>query len=355
LADLQITFRSLRGLREYGIAVLAVGAATAISFAIFTRYALIDLVMIYLLSTLVVAGRGHRGPAALSSLLSVVSFDFFFVPPRFSLSIADAEYLFTFGVMFVTAMIISHLTIRLRTESEAARQREMEVEKERMRNALLSSVSHDFRTPLTAIVGSASALLNREEIRSNPKAFELLENIQDEGERLSRQIHNLLEATRLESHAVEVRKELYPLDEIIGNALERLSKSLKNREVAVTIDENLPAIPMDGLLIEQVFTNLLENALRHTPLQTPIKISAVTSDNSVLVSVSDKGRGITPADLERVFEKFYHDRTSPGVGLGLAICRGIVNAHGGRIWAENLAEGGAVFKFTLPMGQTHEA
>src|SRR4029077_9099984 len=214
--------------KEYGFAVLCVAAATAVCFGMYAHLELTNLVMIYLLATVVVATRGHRGPAAFSSALSVLSFDFFFVPPRFTFSVTDAQYVWTFMVMFAVAMIISHLTIRFREEAESARQgeersawlmekakkAEVETESERMRSLLLSSVSHDLRTPLTAIVGSASALLEKEELRKSSKTRELLENIQTEGERLSRLVQNLLETTRLESGAVRLEKELYPLEEV---------------------------------------------------------------------------------------------------------------------------------------------
>jgi len=348
---------------EYGFAIVAVGVCTAVSFAIFRHFELTNLVMVYLLGTLVVATRGHRGPAALSSALSVLCFDFFFVPPRFTFSVSDAQYIWTFAVMFAVAMIISHLTIRLREEAEAARQgeqrsawlmekakkAEIEAEGERMRSSLLSSVSHDFRTPLTVIVGSVSALLEKEEFSRSPKVRELLENIQTEGERLSHLVQNLLEATRLESGAVHLRKEAYPFEEVLGSALERLEKSIHDREIKIDVPETLPLVPMDPALIEQVFMNLLENAIRHTPEQTTLEISAAVEGNSVTAAVEDRGPGLKTDELERVFDKFYHDPSSPGAGLGLAICRAVVNAHGGRIWAENRKGGGAIFRFTLPL------
>src|ERR1019366_5746148 len=214
--------------REYGFAVLSVGISTAVSFAMYHRFELTNLVMVYLLGTLAVATQGRRGPAALSALLSVLCFDFFFVPPRFTFSVTDAQYVWTFIVMFAVAMIISHLTIRLREEAEAARQgeqrsawlmekakkAELEAESERLRSSLLSSVSHDFRAPLTTIVGSASALLEKDEVAKSPKTRELLENIQAEGERLSHLVQNLLQTTRFESGAVRLEKEKYPLEEV---------------------------------------------------------------------------------------------------------------------------------------------
>ncbi len=333
----------------------------------YSHFELTNLVMVYLVGTLAVATQGQRGPAALSALLSVLCFDFFFVPPRFTFSVTDAQYVWTFIVMFAVAMIISHLTIRLREEAEAARQgeqrsawlmekakkAELEAESERMRSSLLSSVSHDFRTPLTTIVGSAGALLEKEELAKSPKTRELLENIQAEGERLSHLVQNLLETTRLESGAVRLEKEKYPLEEVVGSVLERLKKLIQGRKVQVDIPEDLPLVPIDATLIEQVLTNLLENAVRHTPRGSSLEISADTAGNSVVVAVSDHGPGLKADELEKVFDKFFHDPSSPGAGLGLAICRAVVNAHGGRIWAENRKGGGAVFRFTLPLESPH--
>jgi K+-sensing histidine kinase KdpD len=349
--------------REYAFAVTAVAVATAICFAIYPYFGLANLVMIYLLGTLAVAMRGHRGPAALSSLLNVLAFDFFFVPPRFTLTISDMQYLFTFGVLFTTAMMISHLVIRLREERDAvreseqrslwlmekAKQAELAAESERLRSSLLSSVSHDIRTPLAAIVGSASALLEKEAIRNSRAVRELLENIQEEGQRLSRLVQNLLEATRLEASSVLLNKERGPLEEVIGAALERLGTSLGDRDVKVEIPEDLPLIPMDPALIEQVFVNLFENAARHTPARSPVEVRVTQEGQSVQVSVADRGPGLRDDELERVFDKFYHSPGSPGVGLGLSICRAIAKAHGGTISAANRPGGGAVFSLMLPL------
>jgi two-component system sensor histidine kinase KdpD len=189
-------------------------------------------------------------------------------------------------------------------------------------------------------------------VKRNPKTSELVENIQHEGELLSRQIQNLLETTRLESGALNLKKELYPLEDVVGTALDRLAKTIGNREVTVDIDEELPPIPVDGLLLEQVFVNLLENAIRHTSKDASISITAKKDGHWVLVSVADHGQGLNPEELDRIFEKFFHGKSSGGAGLGLAICRGIVNAHGGKIWAENAASGGAIFRFTLPLGHS---
>ncbi len=344
--------------REWGFAALAVAAATAVCFVLYPFLELTNLVMVYLLATMVTAMRGNRGAAALASIGSVLAFDFFFVPPRFTFSVSDVQYLWTFAVMFATAMVISHLTIRLREKArlaeeaternvrlfEKAKRAEVEMESERLRSSLLSTVSHDLRTPLAAILGSAGTLLAKKEFQNDPPTRDLVENIQSEGERLSRLVQNLLEVTRLES-GVQLRKELYPLEETIGSALERLNK----KEISVHLPKNLPPVPMDGVLIEQVFINLLENALRYTPSGQNIHLTAALEGASMVISVADQGPGLKKQELESVFEKFHRSPDSPGAGLGLAICRAIVHAHGGRIWVENRPEGGAVFRFTLPL------
>jgi two-component system sensor histidine kinase KdpD len=242
------------------------------------------------------------------------------------------------------------LSLEVDRLQENAKSALLEAEKERLRSSLLSSVSHDLRTPLAGIIGSASSLLQSGSNLSSPQSRELLENIQDEGERLSRLVHNLIETTRLETGVIRLRKEPHPIEELVGSALERLDKALAGHKVTTRIPENLPLVPLDSVLMEQVFINLLENAARHTPAGTPIEISAAAGKEFVTIEVEDGGPGLAADELERVFEKFYHAKSpTAGAGLGLAICRAVVNAHGGRIWAENRPAGGAVFRFTLPI------
>jgi two-component system sensor histidine kinase KdpD len=241
------------------------------------------------------------------------------------------------------------LSLEVARLAEKNRRAEAAAENERLRSSLLSLVSHDLRTPLTAILGSADVLLEREDVRGNRPVQALLQNIQSETERLSRLISNLLEAQRLESGAFQVVKERCPLEEVIGTVLERCSKILLSRDVRVDLPEDLPPVPMDSLLMEQVFKNLLENTIRCSPAGSPLEISAQVKAGEVEVSVTDHGPGIKESELEAVFEKFYKGASSPGAGLGLAICRAVVKIHGGRIWAENGPHGGAVFRFTLPL------
>ncbi len=182
---------------------------------------------------------------------------------------------------------------------------------------------------------------------------DLAATIAEESERLNRLLSNLLEMTRLEAGAVQVHKEWQPLEEVIGAALNRLDTRLRTRAVTVQLPADLPLVPLDGVLIEQVLINLLENALKYTPPATPIKISARQAGMYIVVCVADRGSGLTPEAIDHIFEKFYRARpqeATGGSGLGLAIARGMIEAHGGQIWAENRSDGpGALFSFTLPL------
>jgi len=227
----------------------------------------------------------------------------------------------------------------------------MEVEAERLRTSLLSSLSHDLRTPLGSIEGAASSLLETGPMISPETRRELAETILDESRRMTRLVANLLDMIRVESGSLAVQKQWVPLEEVIGVALIRLDARLSDHPVTTSLPPDLPLVSGDDILLEQVFINLLENAAKYTPAGSPIEIAATRRDGEVMVSVADRGPGIPSGDEMRIFDKFYRASqgdTVGGVGLGLTICRGIIQAHGGRIWAEHRAGGGAVLRFTLP-------
>lgn len=238
-----------------------------------------------------------------------------------------------------------------RTVSQnAAEKSRIQMETEQMRSSLLSAVSHDLLTPLASITGAASTVQKQGDKISRETRDELLESISEEAERLGRLVRNLLDMTRFETGAMELRREGYPLEEIVGTALHRLDSALKGREVAVALPDTLPLVLADEVLLGQVFVNLLENVLKYTPPGSGIEISAREDGESVEVLVRDHGQGFASGQEEHLFEKFYRGSTgnASGAGLGLAICKAVVEAHEGRIEAYNHAEGGAVFKIRLP-------
>jgi two-component system sensor histidine kinase KdpD len=238
---------------------------------------------------------------------------------------------------------------RLAAQAQAA---EVRIASEALRNALLSSISHDLRTPLASIVGASSTLLAAGERLGDDARRELLHSVRDEAERMSATVTNVLDMARLQAGAVRLNLQWYPLEEIVGSALAALSSQLGRHPVHVALAPGLPLVRLDAVMIERVLANLLENAAKYTAAGTPLEIAAVATGGSITVSVSDRGAGIPPGQEERIFEKFQRladESAQSGAGLGLAICRAIVEAHGGHIAARNRPGGGAVFSFSLPL------
>jgi two-component system sensor histidine kinase KdpD len=248
---------------------------------------------------------------------------------------------------FAAQMALALERAKLAEETDKARR---DFEAEQLRSSLLSSVSHDLRTPLAVITGSASTLLQSAPSMPEATRQDLLKTVLEEAERLNRLIRNLLDMTRLESGAVKVKKEWLPLEEVVGAALDRLDARLAGRDVHVELPRDLPLVPCDAVLIEQALINLLENAAKYSAGR--IDVTAAVREGEVVVSVADRGPGIPGGEETRVFEKFHRaarEGSTEGVGLGLTICRAIASAHGGRIWVQNRAGGGADFQFALPI------
>jgi len=238
--------------------------------------------------------------------------------------------------------------------SEQAKFAQLQIEAERLRNSLLSAISHDLRTPLATIVGSASTLLDDNIHLNNEDKLDLSRAILDEAERMSNLINNILDMARLDAGVIKLNKQWHPVEEIIGTVLTGLHKQLLGRKLVVNIPSGIPLVYADSVLIEQVLINLIENALRYTLSGTNIDITVETLQQEVKISVADYGLGIPEGQEEHLFEKFYQankEGAQSGVGLGLTICRAIVEAHGGSISVRNKPDSGAVFTFTLPNDQ----
>ena len=233
-------------------------------------------------------------------------------------------------------------------------QARLTAETERLRSALLTSISHDLRTPLASILGAATSLRNYRETLDDKAKADLAGVIQDEAERLNRFISNLLDMTRLESGKILPKREMIDLSDVVGSALERAGKVIGEHTIKTHLRGDLPMLRLDPVLFEQVLFNLIDNAAKYSPAATEIEIAGYRDDDSVVLQVSDQGDGIPEADVERIFDKFYRvhatDRKRAGTGLGLAICRGFVEAMGGTIVAGNRKDRrGAVFTITLPV------
>jgi len=236
--------------------------------------------------------------------------------------------------------------------AKTAEKHKIDAEGERLRNVLLNSISHDLRTPLTSIIGASENLAFSSSLT---QAKEYGESIHQEAERLAKVLNNILQVTKLESGNLKLNKQPYYINELIGSALQRAKPVLGNRPVNIHLQEDMPLVEADGMLIEQVIMNLLENAAKYTPAGSPIAILGTHfSKMDITISVKDSGPGIPEGAAEKIFEKFYRQKEEnapTGSGLGLAICKAIILAHGGAIRAENSASGGAVFSFTLQISE----
>lgn len=499
----RIPSRTKKRYKGYLWAMAVTLISTLVGDMVFGQLELANLMMLYLLGVVYIATRFGRGPSILASVLGVGVFDFLFVQPYYSFSVADSQFLITLVAMLVVAIVISNLTVNVRSQAKVAAHRERraavlyamskdlaasqsegevvriavrhletefggrnvillpnrhgrvvypreqpltasllgtdlsvaqwvfdhnemagqgtntlpgaaaiyfpvqnedrvlgvlalapanlrrvflpeqqklletflrqiaqaiarirlteqaklthtQIEAERLRNSLLSAISHDLRTPLATIIGSASTLAEQDGRLETTDRMELCRAIMDEAERMSCLINNILDMARLDAGALDLNREWHPIEEIIGTVLNLLEKKLAGRQVRVTLPPGLPLLYVDSVMIEQVLINLLENAVRYTPAGSDLEIGAEISKRAVKISVADRGPGIPKGKEEKLFEKFYqtrHEAAQSGVGLGLAICRAIVEIHGGRIFASNRGSGGAEFTFVLPQDQ----
>lgn len=474
-------------------------ACTVIARTMLPYFELSNVVMAYILGVVIVATRYGRGPSILSSVLSVAAFDFFFVPPFHTFVVADTQYLVTFAVMLVIAIVISTLTVQVRQQADTAGMRErrtaalysmskelashlefteildigmqhvsevfdckvavfyqdtqsekievrqwanqplceedadtavaewvlrnkqnaglhtatlpasrslylplragesclgvlavcplgldsrlktpdqlrlletfasqialsserarlsieaettrLSIKTEQLRSSLLSSVSHDLRTPLATITGAASSIMSSDGALDLSEYKELGEEIYRESVRLNKLVGNLLEMTKVESGTLVLKRDWHPADEVIGAAINAVDRDGRNVQAQV-LDET-PLVFVDAVLIQQVLVNLIENAIKYAPGE-PVDIRVAPADEQgVLFEIADRGPGIPRQNRKLIFEKFYREKpnSGSGVGLGLAICQGIVEAHGGRIWVEDRPGGGSSFKFELP-------
>lgn len=336
----------------YASAAGAALACTLAGFAMRPFFDIVNIAMVYVLVVMAVALRFTRGAAVFSAVLCVGAFDFTFVPPVGAFNVDDAQYLLTFAIMLAVALVISGLMEVRRRQAEVQAALALEAETERIRSALLASISHDLRTPLAVMTGASSSLAENGSRLGADEREALAKSIYDQARAMSEQVAKVLQMTRLETGAITLERDWASVQEIAGSVLARLSERLAGHRVVVDMPADLPLVRIDATLIDQALANLVENAACHTPPGTLVRIRGQHKGSEIIVSVEDFGMGIDDADVERVFAKFHRgasEGASRGVGLGLSICRAIVRLHDGRAWAERLSGGGTAFRFTLPV------
>jgi two-component system sensor histidine kinase KdpD len=302
-----------------------------------------NIVMLFLLAVFMVAWLLGRGPALLAAFLAVGLFDFFFIRPHFTFAVENVQHLITFTVMLAVALITGQLAAVARERlryMELAQETRLQAEAERLRHSILASLSHDLRTPLAGLVGLADTLALAQPPLPAPHA-ETAHALRDQARALAEMVDKLLELARLTQGRQPLHLEWQPLEEIVGAAIRRLGPALNAHPVQLDLDPALPLLEFDAVLIERVLGNLLDNAARHAPPGTPLAVEARVQGEVAEIGVRDAGPGFADAALADA---------SATQGLGLAICQAIVAAHGGSLRRENLPQGGARVRFTLPLG-----
>lgn len=243
------------------------------------------------------------------------------------------------------------LAIEVDNIEEYTKEHEIKMEAEHVRNALLQSVSHDLRMPLVGVIGAASALIEAKGDLDRDTIKKLGSHIYMEIEQLNRLINNILQTTYLDAETIVLQKECHSLREVVDRVIKR-NKKFESKTICIAIPDDLPEVPFDETLLYEVFVNLIDNAITFSPENAPIEITATSDNANVVISILDRGAGIAPDEVDKLFDKFYRGRSEgkeKGLGLGLAICKSVVIAHGGKIWMENRTGGGAIFRFTLPL------
>lgn len=291
-----------------------------------------------------------------AACVAVLVDNFVFTFPYFAFDFLLAENLIAALVMLIVAVLASTLTTQLKSQERI----KSENEAEKMRANLLRAVSHDLRTPLTTIYGSASAIMDNFDSLAREQKLSLLGQIREDSDGMIRMVENLLSVTRVGDEQIRIRKTPTVLEELVDASLMKFHKHYPGQEVLVDIPEEFISIPMDAMLIRQVLINLLENAVLHAQGMTELRLRVFTREGGAYFEVRDNGCGIPKDRLERIFsgQVYGHDIPSDaghgGMGIGLSVCAAIINAHGGQIQAENIKDGGACFRFRLEMEEFHE-
>ena len=341
-----------RTLRNILITLTILAAATVICFFLqqsvgTEAHAPLLFVLAVLFISRFTDGYGY---GIFSAMAAVIAVNYIFTYPYFAFNFTITGYPLTFLVMLAVALSVSALTTQIKNQEKLR----LESEKEKMRANLLRAVSHDIRTPLTSIAGSASVILENQDALSQDKVMELVANIKEEAQWLVRMVENLLSITRMNAENAKIDKQEELAEEVISAAVSKFEKRFPGIETEVHVPDEILLVPMDATLIEQVLVNLLENSVIHGRTTSRIRIQVSKQEETAVFSVEDNGEGIEESVLPVIFDGNLVARgessdNKRNMGIGLSVCKSIIKAHRGNMRAENREEGGARMIFTLPM------
>jgi len=329
------------------LSLLSVAAVTAAVFVLRPVAPVLSLGVLYVFAVLPVAVLWGLRYALPVSVLSMLTFNFLFLPPLHTLALRDSANWVALAVYLVTAVVVSELAARARRRAAAALEAATLRRSDAVKTAVLRAVSHDLRSPLTAIAAASEVLEGGTERLTEAERAELVSSVRLETRRLVRLVANLLDLSRLEAGAAAPRRELWTVDGLVARSLEAIGPEADRIQVSLPADS--PLLHIDADQIERVLVNLLENALKVSSPADPVELTTEMSDGMLVLRVLDHGPGIEPDAAERIFEPFERGITpGDGAGLGLAIAKGFAQANGGRVWAESRPGQGAAFALALP-------
>lgn len=333
---------------QYLLSVLPVLLVSLVCFPFKDIIGYKIVALLLLMTVSVVAMLFEIWPVLLAAVLSAVTWNFFFIPPLYTFEIGSTEDVLMFLLYFLIALVNGVLTFKIREAEKKARDKEEKEKELELYNTLLNSLSHELRTPISAILGSVDVLKDSTNGVSGQNQVELLTEIEIAATRLNRQVENILNMSRLESGMLKPKEDWTDMEEIINNAIQKLSPD--NHQFILQNNENLPLFRLDGGLTAEIVYNLLHNAVLYTPACSRIEISVRHEDESCKITVADNGKGFSSEEIPLVFDKFYripNSRTG-GSGLGLSIVKGFTEAQNGTVKLENNSFGGATFTVTIP-------
>ena len=339
--------QSAKGQFALSLATVCIVVTIALTLQEFIGYR--DVAFMLLVMVSILAMFLDIIPVLLAATLSAVIWDFFFIPPRFTLTIGGSEDRLLLLMYFIVALINAVLTYKIRKTQREVRDKEEKAKEVKFYSTIFNSLSHELRTPITTILGASDTLTSNGPRLTEQTRSELLSAISIASLRLNQQVENLLNMSRLESGIFKIKKDWCDVNELIYKVIHHLEPSLQKFRTTVDIDENLPLFNLDFGIMEQVLYNLICNAVIHTPENTTITLQAHYIDEHLLITIADNGRGFPPEDFENVFAKFFKPQGSKtgGTGLGLSIVKGFVEAHSGTIRLENLPVCGAKFSIEI--------
>lgn len=343
-------FRKLSKPYQYLIGILAVVLVAAICYSLsnFIGYRVVALILLFTVT--VVAMFFDIFPVLLVAFLSAVIWDFFFIPPKFTLWVNTAEDILMLLMYFTIAMLSGVLSYKNRQWEKIARKKEEKQNTLMLYNTVLNSLSHELRTPISTIICATDNLKTGKGILSESDKEELVIEISKASLKLNGQVQNLLNMSRLESGVIKPVKDWCDINELISDVLSQLKEYSSSHNIKIRVEEDLPLFKIDFGLIQQALYNLLYNAIIYTPPNSAIVVSAVLRNSELVLCIDDSGKGFPANEKDNVFEKFYRLKNSKtgGTGLGLSIVKGFIEAHDGIIILENKNEGGAKFTISIP-------